>query len=135
MRDGRVAILKSAPNMGSIQRPRRFGLVRHGSSLYQDNGADITNLAINFYLKRSDIDSRGFEFTHKSFGDYLAARAIIRVAFDIGNFAEKRVDAALKEWFDITGSGRLSHEVLDYIEREFKLLADNLLERPKVSTG
>jgi hypothetical protein len=28
----------------------------------EDNGTNIINLAINFYLKRSDIDARGFEF-------------------------------------------------------------------------
>jgi uncharacterized protein YjbI with pentapeptide repeats len=94
-------------------------------SFVRDNGPDMTNLAINFYLKMSDTESRGFEFTHKSFGDYLAARALLVAAFDISTLVGRRTDAALREWFSLTSPGRLSQELLHYMANEMRLIANN----------
>jgi hypothetical protein len=49
-------------------------------SFTSTNGSDVTNLAMNFYLKSAEGTHRGFEFTHKSFGDYLTGRVLLRVA-------------------------------------------------------
>jgi len=89
----------------------------------RDNGDDITNLAMNFYLKSAEIETRGFEFTHKSFGDYLAGRAILRVAFDLISLVDRRIEHAMKEWFDVTSAGNLTNELLDHMRRELLLLA------------
>lgn len=86
-----------------------------------DNGEDVTNLAMNFYLKSSEGDQRGFEFTHKSFGDYLAARAILDVAFDLPALISRNVDYAMNDWLIATGSGLLTQEILTFMRDEVRL--------------
>jgi hypothetical protein len=63
-----------------------------------DNGPDVTNLALNFYLKAAEKGQRGFEFTHKTFGDYLAARAIFDIAEDLTVLIRRKVDHAMTDW-------------------------------------
>jgi hypothetical protein len=88
-----------------------------------DNGPDITNLAMNFYLKAAESGQRGFEFTHKTFGDYLAARAILDVAEELPAFINRKVDHALTDWVIATGSGTLTKEVLNFMRNEVRLRA------------
>nr|WP_041368119.1 pentapeptide repeat-containing protein [Methylocella silvestris] len=91
----------------------------------RDNGSDITNLAMNFYLKNAEIETRGFEFTHKSFGDYLAGRALLEVALDLITLIDRRPETAMKEWFDVTATGNLTNELLDHMRRELQLRASS----------
>lgn len=50
------------------------------SKFIADEGDDLANLALTFYFRRADIDSQGFEFTHKTFGEYLVARFLMKQA-------------------------------------------------------
>ncbi|MET3713027.1 hypothetical protein ABIC65_003746 [Sphingomonas trueperi] len=86
-----------------------------------DGGEDVTNLAMNFYLKSSEISHKGFEFTHKSFGEYLAARAVLKLAEEVIDFVPRHVDLALQMWVKATGTGALTHEVLGYMRDEIRL--------------
>lgn len=86
-----------------------------------DNGDDVTNLAMNFYLKAADQAMRGFEFTHKSFGEYLAARAILSVADEVADQARRRVDHAMADWFRATRSGMFTSDTLAFIRDEARL--------------
>jgi hypothetical protein len=54
-------------------------------SFKNDNGPYVTNLAMNFYMKAAETGQRGFGFTHKTFGDYLAARAIFDIRYSRGS--------------------------------------------------
>ena len=95
-------------------------------SFKSDNGPDVTNLAMNFYLKAAEAGQRGFEFTHKSFGDYLAARAIFDIAEDLTVLIRRKVDHAMTDWVTATGTGSLSREVLTFLRDEVRLrTADN----------
>jgi hypothetical protein len=85
------------------------------------NGPDVTNLAMNFYLKASEGTQRGFEFTHKSFGDYLAARAILEFAEGLPPLINRKVDHAMTDWLEATGTGRLSGEILTFLRDEVRL--------------
>lgn len=87
-----------------------------------DSGADITNLAMNFYLKGNDLERRGFEFTHKSFGDYLAARALLSIAQGVVHLGTRRVDAACTEWMHATASGMITWEIATSLRDELRLL-------------
>jgi NACHT domain/Pentapeptide repeats (8 copies) len=84
----------------------------------KENGPDVGNLAMNFYLKSNEADRRGYEFTHKSFGDYLTARAIFRIAHDLGPQIDRRIDPAAGEWLAATGSGILTQEILFFLRDE-----------------
>lgn len=86
-----------------------------------DNGDDVTNLAMNFYLKAADQAMRGFEFTHKSFGEYLAARAILSVADEVADQGRRRVDHAMADWFRATRSGMFTNDTLAFIRDEARL--------------
>lgn len=87
----------------------------------RDSGSDVTNLAMNFYLKASEGRYRGFEFTHKSFGDYLAARSLLDVAYDVRLLLPRRVDHAIGDWLKATGAGLLTDEVLKFLRDEVRL--------------
>lgn len=86
-----------------------------------DGGEDVANLAMNFYLKASEGVKRGFEFTHKSFGDYLAARAILRLAEGVASLKPRYVESALKEWYVGSNSGVMSTEIASYMKDEMRL--------------
>ena len=104
-------------------------------SFNNDGGDDVANLAMNFYLKSKDESHRGFEFTHKSFGEYLAARAIISVAEDISSQIPRYTERVLPEWIGATGGGRLTPEILEFIRDEIRLkqrdrdIAGDLLQK------
>ena len=44
-----------------------------------DTATELGGVAVQFYT-RHDVDGQGFEFIHKSFGEYLAARALLAAA-------------------------------------------------------
>ena len=90
-------------------------------SFKSDNGPDVTNLAMNFYMKSTEEGQRGFEFTHKSFGDYLAARAILDVALDLPSLIDRKVDHALSDWVEATATGNLTIEILQFLRDEVRL--------------
>jgi energy-coupling factor transporter ATP-binding protein EcfA2 len=98
----------------------------------QDGGEDVANLAMNFYLKAADGSQRGFEFTHKSFGDYLAARAIIALAREVSNLVPRYTDAALQSWFKATATGTLTPEILVYVRDEIRLIHGGSDPGPKL---
>jgi len=87
-----------------------------------DNGEDVTNLAMNFYLKSSEKSQRGFEFTHKSFGEYLAARALLNIASEVASDSLRRPGYALQDWFGATKSGIFNQEILAFMRDNQRLI-------------
>ncbi|WP_173977250.1 NACHT domain-containing NTPase [Magnetospirillum sp. LM-5] len=87
------------------------------------NGPDVGNLALNFYLKSHEADRRGYEFTHKSFGDYLTARAISRIAGELVRQIDWRIETAAAEWLTACGDGVLTFEILKFLRGEARLAA------------
>lgn len=79
------------------------------------NGPDLGNLAMNFYLKGSESHHRGFEFTHKSFGDYLAARALLNMARRVSALD---IDDSMPRWLRACGTGELGYEILNFLRDE-----------------
>ena len=79
------------------------------------NGPDTANLAMNFYLKSPEDSNRGFEFTHKSFGDYLAARCLWQTALEISKYGTRRIDHALSDWFKITNKCVFTGEIATFL--------------------
>jgi uncharacterized protein YjbI with pentapeptide repeats len=86
-----------------------------------DNGDDVANLAMNFYLKASDKTLRGFEFTHKSFGEYLAARAILSIAEELGEEPVRRIDYSMQDWFRATRTGLFTPDTMAFVRDETRL--------------
>lgn len=102
----------------------------------QDEGGDVTNLALTFYFKRPDHDSRGFEFTHKSFSEYLVARLLFRRAAEIASDVSRGTvghDSLLSEWLKVAGPSHISEDMVPFIRNEARLRAANHLEIMKES--
>jgi hypothetical protein len=77
---------------------------------------------MNFYLKNAERSHRGYEFTHKSFGEYLASRALISVAETVASDFGRRADYAMEDWLKATRSGTFNAETLTFLNDEVRLL-------------
>ncbi len=123
--DSRVASESSFLNTLAVTRAEDAW-----NSFNNDKGPDVTNLAMNFYLKADDKNGRGFEFTHKSFGEYLAALAILEVAIEIHSMASMRLDYVLQEWYRATNSGKISEEIVRFLRQEVRLrIQENIISQ------
>ena len=88
----------------------------------------MTRLLIAFYFRQGDTkDSKSaFEFTHKSFGEYLTARRIVR---GIKLIQQKRKDLddcwdekeCLRQWVMLCGPRAMDKDLCSFLEDEVKL--------------
>lgn len=93
----------------------------------------VVRLLTAFYFRQFDKDSTGdrtFEFTHKSFGEYLTARRIIGAVDSISQEVERsqknsRIGwshaVALEEWVKVTGPSNIDSYLLSFIKDEVTL--------------
>jgi uncharacterized protein YjbI with pentapeptide repeats len=101
---------------------------------FQENAqASVTRLLTAFYFRRSGSDSTGeetFEFTHKSFGEYLTAKRIVREV----RLIQKKLTArqsdpdegwdereALHRWAILCGSTTMDEYLFNFILDEVRL--------------
>ncbi|HMR52528.1 MAG TPA: pentapeptide repeat-containing protein [Amaricoccus sp.] len=88
--------------------------------------AELASVAVQFYT-RPDIEGKGFEFIHKSFGEYLAARGLLaagrRCARLMTEGEEPRTgeDIALL-WAQLIDRADLTEEILRFLVDEARLL-------------
>jgi len=108
-------------------------LARFQQAFEEDSRASVTRLLTAFYFRQSGNDNAGdrtFEFTHKSFGEYLIARRIVREVQVIYKNLEAHKDdpddgfnegEALKRWILLCGSTRMDQYLFDFIQDEVRL--------------
>jgi uncharacterized protein YjbI with pentapeptide repeats len=108
-------------------------LTRFQQAFEEDSKASVTRLLTAFYFRQSGNDNAGnntFEFTHKSFGEYLIARRIVReVKLIHKKLGERKNDPdegwdereALGRWILLCGSTRMDQYVFDFIQDEVRL--------------
>jgi uncharacterized protein YjbI with pentapeptide repeats len=101
---------------------------------FQENAqASVTRLLTAFYFRCSGSDSTGeetFEFTHKSFGEYLTAKRIVREV----RLIQKKLTArqsdpdegwdereALHRWAILCGSTTMNEYLFNFISDEVRL--------------
>lgn len=105
---------------------------------FQDGAkAGITSLLAAFFFRQHGSRPKGdptFVFTHKSFGEYLAARRIIRAVKDILEEKSRRDtigrargrgwsdQECLKHWAEVCGPTALSQNILMFIRSEIQLM-------------
>jgi hypothetical protein len=99
-----------------------------------EEGADkgITRLLMAFYFRRAGVRESGektFEFTHKSFGEYLTAKRIVRLLRDMHEELERHREnldkgwderAALVRWIKLCGQAPLDSYIFKFIENEVR---------------
>ena len=98
-----------------------------------DSKANITRLMTAFYFRQSGHDNSGdktFEFTHKSFGEYLTARRIVQEVKYIHRKLQKRYDdsydnwderAALHRWALVCGASAMDEYLFNFVLDEMRL--------------
>ena len=89
--------------------------------------ASLHNVALQFYTQpASDVDS-GYEFIHKSFGEYLTARALLKYAIDLVEQYEYsgRIHDALERWIAFSGPQPVQDEHVDWMIREASIIFDS----------
>jgi uncharacterized protein YjbI with pentapeptide repeats len=108
---------------------------KYVETLENDPKAGITNLMTAFYFRQSpDINSdKTFEFTHKSFGEYLIARRFVATMKRINqkwNLFQKHDEdgwseiKCLQEFFSMSCQTAIDTYVLQFLRDEMKQRAD-----------
>ena len=108
-------------------------LERFQNSFKEDSNSSIIRLLTAFYFRKSG-DLRGsedtFEFTHKSFGEYLTAKRIVEEVKLIHEDLEERKknfrkgcdeQGALVKWATLCNSGMMDQDLFKFICDEMRL--------------
>jgi len=103
--------------------------------------AGVTRLLAAFFFRQYGQRTSGdptFVFTHKSFGEYLAARRLVRAIERVSRELERRVSSpdegwderdALKHWAQICGPSAMSEYLHTFLLNEVRLRSHTDLER------
>jgi hypothetical protein len=109
------------------------GLQRLLEDFEEGARAGVTRLLAAFYFRQSGgmrSNERTFEFTHKSFGEYLTARRIVRAMERIQKELDRRREdmedgwderAALLHWAEVCGPTRMDHYLANFLDDEVAL--------------
>ncbi|MEG3439857.1 pentapeptide repeat-containing protein [Pannus brasiliensis CCIBt3594] len=109
-------------------------LLRFQESFQEDSRASITRLLTAFYFRESgDLreSDKTFEFTHKSFGEYLTARRIVSRVQQIHGKLEASKDSfdddyyderqALTAWATLCGATAMDEYIYNFVVNEMRL--------------
>jgi hypothetical protein len=89
---------------------------------------ELDNVAILFYTRKDEAGGRGYEFLHKSFGEYLTATALISTYLRWSKqVSDPDVDMRYEEfanrWLRLTRWAPVSNEMKVFIRNEARLIA------------
>jgi uncharacterized protein YjbI with pentapeptide repeats len=85
--------------------------------------ASLKSVALNIHTRAGQEDaSSGFEFIHKSFGEYLAARGLLYHALKTATALEENEPEDLEQqWCQIIGFAELTPEIISFLYDEARL--------------
>jgi uncharacterized protein YjbI with pentapeptide repeats len=98
--------------------------------------AGVLRVLTAFYFRQHGQTAAGdrtFEFTHKSFREYLTARRIVRAVRTIHEETERRLQgsdggwdegSALKHWAEICGPEAMDRDLFEFVAAEVRRLPD-----------
>ncbi|MDU9049151.1 MAG: pentapeptide repeat-containing protein [Candidatus Electrothrix sp. Rat3] len=127
--DGRTA------TVSSIREKFTAGGIKRYLEQFQEGAkAGVTRLLTAFYFRQSDNRQDGdptFEFTHKSFGEYLTALRIIRLLRQMQKQRRRRQEdpddgwsekEALQHWTSFCAVTAMDFDLLRFISNEFQAM-------------
>ena len=87
---------------------------------------DLDNVALLFYTQKDVKFGRGYEFMHKSFGEYLTACALLDAFVRWSNQvidekAEFTVHDFIRKWLKITGDQIITREIKQFLHAQIRL--------------
>jgi hypothetical protein len=96
--------------------------------------ARITKLFTAFHFQARGSGDSTFEFTHKSFGEFLTAKRLVRAMEEINEEYRKvrrgwTEKVSLKHWAEVCKSGTLDFDILEFVRQEVRLI---YRERPAI---
>ncbi|WP_339285574.1 pentapeptide repeat-containing protein [Paenibacillus sp. FSL R5-0486] len=107
----------------------------------------VTRLLTAFYFRESGANNMGdntFEFTHKSFGEYLASRRIILSLKHINKMLSRRADDPDDGWdaksaavyfINLCGSAKIDTYLINFIKGELDFLSVEEIQKLQVTLG
>ncbi|MCI5142502.1 MAG: pentapeptide repeat-containing protein, partial [Candidatus Electrothrix sp. ATG1] len=110
------------------------GIERYLERFQEGAKAGVTRLLTSFYFRQSDNRQDGdptFEFTHKSFGEYLTALRIIRLLRQMQKQRRRRQEdpddgwsekEALQHWTGFSAVTYMDGDLLRFISNEFRAM-------------
>lgn len=119
----------------------RAGLKRLLMALQEGASKGVTRLLMAFYFRAAgsrQTGDRTFEFTHKSFGEYLTARRIVGVLRHLHDELERQKQSfdssfneqlALELWMRLCGPVTMDNYVLGFIKNEIMLQEKDQIQR------
>ncbi|WP_420209124.1 pentapeptide repeat-containing protein [Candidatus Electronema sp. JC] len=127
--DGRTATVA-----GIREKLKAGGIERYLEQFQEGAKAGVTRLLTAFYFRQSDIRQDGdptFEFTHKSFGEYLTALRIVRLLRQMEKQRRRRQEdpddgwsekTALQQWTAFCAVTWMDEDLLRFISNEFRAM-------------
>ena len=109
------------------------GLIRLLERFTDGAKVGVTNLLTSFYFRQSGYSNNGdntFEFTHKSFGEYLTAKRIVRELANISEELKRREEEydkgwdekqALTKWIQVCGMTAIDEYLFNFVCHEISL--------------
>ena len=90
--------------------------------------ASLKNVAMQFYTRNESMSEEGgFQFIHKSFGEYLAACALVRIGVALAGSDDGDEEVAVK-WLKRTGPAQVTHEIIGFLRGEMRQRTKEQLE-------
>ena len=92
-----------------------------------DDGSKISRLLFGFYFQKAEepATSKAFQFTHKTFGEYLIAKRLIEEARRIAKIREvdprTTNERHLLDWFYLAGKTLREDSLFQFLERETEI--------------
>ena len=109
---------------------------RFAESYQSDPQKNVTRLMTAFYFKKNGSDDIGdskFEFTHKSFGEYLTAVSIVGVLEKLStmrkdpSYSEYNSNKALIRWAEDLGPKHIDQYLCQFILNEIRLAKNDVV--------
>jgi uncharacterized protein YjbI with pentapeptide repeats len=97
---------------------------RHRRKALADQDAlTMDSIVLQTHARRVDGDRPGFEFIHKSFGEYLAGRGLISLALRCSNKMSRTEDPqderlVAQDWAQVIKGAELTKEVMRFLQDE-----------------
>ena len=126
--DGRTATVAQIQ-----QRCKKSNLSKHLKCFQEGAEKGVTRLLTAFYFRESEQLQAGdktFEFTHKSFGEYLTARRIVNAIKIINDELQRHEDnpdkgwnerQALEYWAKVCGKTAIDNYLFEFLKQEIAL--------------
>ncbi len=117
----------------------RSGLSRYLNAFQDGTESGVTKLLTAFYFRQYGTSIEGektFEFTHKSFGEYLTAKRIMRALEKMHVELNRQIDNpdygwnirnALKHWVEVCGPTTMDNDLYRFVSDEIKLLTNSTI--------